>query len=223
MSPFEVSGIMVPDKESRQMVCYNLDKLDNLKDGDILFFEEFPNGNVNVFNACLTLIESRMMVSGAKLPDILIIAAGNYNGMTPMTPQIKERLLWYDIKFVPSMWKDYIFNKYGLPDLISSKLARLIEEEKFSSMCNFYTPRSVDKAINMIIKGVYTPYEEVIKPILETFVKNPLGKKIKLSEERNLEPDETIKWLDLIQYSLPKSQQPEVVKPKKPRKKKVTN
>ena len=36
MSPFEISGIAMPDKESKKMTYYNFDKLENLKDGDIL-------------------------------------------------------------------------------------------------------------------------------------------------------------------------------------------
>ena len=37
MSPFEISGIAMPDKDSKKMTYFNFDKLENLKDGDILF------------------------------------------------------------------------------------------------------------------------------------------------------------------------------------------
>ena len=45
MSPFEISGIAQPDKDSEKMKYYNFDKLENLVDGDILFFDELLNGN----------------------------------------------------------------------------------------------------------------------------------------------------------------------------------
>ena len=44
MSPFEISGIAMPDKDSKKMTYFNFDKLENLKDGDILFFDELLNG-----------------------------------------------------------------------------------------------------------------------------------------------------------------------------------
>ena len=35
MSPFEISGIAMPDKDSKKMTYYNFDKLETLKDGDL--------------------------------------------------------------------------------------------------------------------------------------------------------------------------------------------
>ncbi len=202
MSPFEISGIAIPDKELKQMVFYNLNKLDSLKTGDILFFDELPNGNPTVLNACLTLLESRVMMSGKKLPDIMIVAAGNYQGMVPMTPQIKERFVWYNVEFDKGMWVDYMQNKYS-PQLtlqsksIYNKLASLITSEDFSGY-NFITPRSIDKAVNMIIKGVYTPYERELGPILHKLIKNPFKEKVELPDGTTLKENETISWLKLI-------------------------
>jgi len=205
MSPFEISGIAIPDKELQQMIYYNLNKLDSLNDGDILFFDELPNGNPTVLNACLTLLESRTMMSGKKLPDIMIIAAGNYQGMTPMTPQIKERFIWYDIKFDRKMWQEYMIDKYAFntpkPFLsIISKLSNLIEHEDFTGY-NFYTPRSVDKAMNMILKEVYTPYENEMLPILNKFIKNPFDNKVELPDGTTLEVNESIEWLKLAKFT----------------------
>ena len=45
----------MPDKDTKKMTYFNFDKLENLKDGDILFFDELLNGNPVVLNACLTL------------------------------------------------------------------------------------------------------------------------------------------------------------------------
>lgn len=202
MSPFEISGIAMPDKESKKMTYFNFDKLENLKDGDILFFDELLNGNPVVLNACLTILEQRKFISGRDLPNIMIIAAANPQGMAPLTPQIKERFVWYNVGFNESMWREYMINKYDLTEPITTKLSKLIINEKFESN-NFYTPRSLDKAVNMLINSVNTPYEDVVKPILETFIRNPYNQEIKLPD-RVLASGEMITWLELIKLKMTK-------------------
>jgi hypothetical protein len=202
MSPFEISGIAMPDKETQKMIYYNFDKLENLQDGDILFFDELLNGNPIVLNACLTILEQRKLISGKPLPDIMIVAAANPQGMTPLTPQIKERFIWYNVKFDVSLWGKYMKDKYLVTQSIVTKLASLINNETFTGN-NFYTPRSVDKAVNMILKKVPTPYEETIKPILSEMIKNPFDEEVVLEEEEGkepklLRPGEMITWLELI-------------------------
>ena len=44
MSPFEISGIAMPVRKTGKMTYFNFDKLENMKDGDILFFDELLNG-----------------------------------------------------------------------------------------------------------------------------------------------------------------------------------
>mgnify|MGYP003649600183 CR=1 FL=1 len=197
MSPFEISGIAMPDKDLKKMIYYNFDKLENLKDGDVLFFDELLNGNPVVLNACLTILEQRKLISGKPLPDILICAAANPQGMTPLTPQIKERFIWYDVKFDQSMWTKYMIDKYSISKVIGSKLSQLIKDETFTGN-NFFSPRSIDKAVNMIINDVPTPYSDTLKPILSELIKNPFEERVQLEEERWLEPSEMISWLDLI-------------------------
>jgi hypothetical protein len=198
MSPFEISGIAYPDKDSKKMEYYNFDKLENLVDGDILFFDELLNGNPVVLNACLTILEQRRFISGKSLPNIMIVAAANPQGMAPLTPQIKERFVWYDVKFNSTMWSEYMFNKYGLVKPIASKLSTLIQNEKDFNGNNFHTPRSIDKAVNMIIKGLPTPYEPIVKPILETLIENKTGKTVTLGDGKEIAPNEQMSWLQLI-------------------------
>jgi hypothetical protein len=197
MSPFEISGICVPDKDTKQMMYYNLDRLENLKDGDILFFDELLNGNPVVLNACLTILEQRRLISGKSLPDIMIVAAANPQGQTPLTPQIKRRFVWYDVKFDTTMWKNYMFDKFKMPDNISSKLCNLIKNETFNGY-NFNTPADLDKAVNTIIHNVPTPYSNEIKPILDTLIKNELGE-VDLGNGEILQENEQLSWLKLIQ------------------------
>ncbi len=203
MSPFEVSGIAIPNKTTKKMSYYNFDKLEELKDGDILFFDELLNGNPVVLNACLTMLEQRKFISGKPLPDIMVVAAANPQGMTPLTPQIKERFVWYEVKFDIELWKNYMFKKYGMIKQISAKLINLIQSEDFTTN-NFFTPRSIDKAVNMIIHGIPTPYEGAIKPILKTFIENKTDNKVELKdiERDELLPNEKISWLDLIRIKM---------------------
>lgn len=211
MSPFEISGIAMPDKDSKKMTYYNFDKLEDLKDGDILFFDELLNGNPVVLNACLTILEQRRFISGAPLPDIMIVAAANPQGMVPLTPQIKERFVWYDVKFDRKMWIDFMIENTGITRKIGSKLASLIESETFTTN-NFNTPRSLFKAVNMIVEDVETPYKKELEPILNDFITNDLDEKIVLKKPVRktkdnagepgiyLQPGEMISWLELIRH-----------------------
>ena len=204
-NPFEISGLAYPDKELKRMSYWDFDTLLNAKDGDILFFDEIFNGNPIVLNACLTILEGRTMISGKKLPKIMIVAAANYQGMCPLTPQIKERFIWYDIKFSPSMWKTYVIDKFNLDSNIATKLSKLISDEKFDGLnskdnivCNFNSARSITKNINLIVNGINTPYEERLLPILNTLIENPLNETVDLGNGETLEPKEMISWLRLI-------------------------
>lgn len=200
--PQEISGIMMPDKETKRMGIWDFDQMLSLKDGDILFFDEVLNGNPAVLNACLTLLEGRRMISGRPLPDIMIIAAANPQGMCPLTPQIKERFLWYDVSFDETMWvNDYMRPKYGITPEIGEKLSKLIKSEDFSSY-NFMTPRSIDKNINLILSDIPTPYESILLPILSTMVQNTFSEPVQLTKDKVLEPNEMIPWIDLIKYKL---------------------
>jgi hypothetical protein len=196
MSPFEISGIAMADKESNRMKYYDFDRLLSLKDGDILFLDELLNGNPVVMNACLTLLQQRITISGKPLPDIMIVAAANFQGQTPITPQIKERFVWYTLNVDEKEWSEYLMNKYNVTNVMCESFLKLIKEEKFD-VNNFNTPRSIDKAIDMIINDCPTPYNH-IKTILNTMIENPFDSQVKLSDERVLEPNEMINWLDLI-------------------------
>ncbi len=196
-NPFEISGLAMPDKDIKRMSFWDFDSLLELEDGDGIFLDEFGNGNPIVANACLTLLESRTMVSGRKLPNIMIVAAANPQGMMPLTPQIKERFVWYESRFDKDMWIDYMVKKYQITKTIGNKLSNLIKNEKFTGT-NFYTPRSVDKAVNMIINSVSTPYYDVVSLILNEYVTNNLDQPIKLTETMELAPSEKISWLELI-------------------------
>ncbi len=200
-NPFEISGMAMPDQQTKKMSIWDFDTLLEMNDGDILFFDEVLNGNPTVLNACLTLLEQRRMISGKKLPDIMIIAAANPQGMAPLTPQIKERFVWHEVKFSPSLFKAYMQDKYYMPENISTALCKLIMEEDFSGI-NYITPRSVEKALLADLHTV--PQPEAYKKLTNIFnyyVKNPLENGVTLGTSgRILEKDEMISWLELLKY-----------------------
>lgn len=195
--PFEVSGMAMVDKERNKMKYYNFDSLLELKDGDILFIDETYNANPNTLNAFLTFLESRIMISGQKLPDIMIVAATN-RSTSPLTSQIKRRFLQYDIIFDNTSWEEYMFNKYNMPKRISSTLSVKIRDEKYKEY-NYNTPADLDKATSMIIKDIPTPYDNQIKPVLELLVDNSLNEDVVNNKgEVIVAKNEKISWLKLI-------------------------
>jgi hypothetical protein len=194
--PYEISGMALVDKELDKMKYYDFDFILDLKDGDVLFIDEVTNSHPVTLNAFLTFLESRVTISGKSLPKIMIVGAGNYEGMLPMTPQIKQRFLWYDIKFDKESWKRYMA-KYFITDNMFEQLCVLVQNESFnSSDKNYFTPRSIEKAIKMILAGVNTPYERKLTPILNTMITNNSGKDITLGET-TWKANEMISWLKL--------------------------
>mgnify|MGYP003632993632 CR=1 FL=1 len=202
MSPFEISGIAMPDKDTKKMTYYNFDKLETLKDGDVLFFDELLNGNPIVLNACLTILEQRTLISGKKLPNIMIVAAANPQGMVPLTPQIKERFLWYNVMFDAPMWQKYMSKKMDMPFSVSGPMAQLIAEENFINN-NFATPRSLLKATNMLAKECPTPYADAISPLLSKVVFNRRIKGVRKMGRFALKPGESVNYIDVLKNKKP--------------------
>lgn len=199
--PNEISGLCMPLVEEKRMTYFDYDLFTQLKDGDIISFDEITNTNIMILNACLTILEQRTLISGKKLPDVMIVAAGNPQGATILTPQIKERFIWYDIKYSPSLWKQYM-KKYLITDEIFNFMSSKIINESFSSSSkNYFTPRSCEKALKMILKDVYTPYKKELS-ILDHFVENTTGQTIKLENGKTFMPNEKLSWLTLAKYIL---------------------
>lgn len=140
--PSEISGITMPDKDTHTMDVYDDRRLASLEDGDILFFDELLEADQMILSACLTLIESRELMSGRKLPDVQIVAATNPT-LKPeqIKDNIKQRFLWMNFEEDVKQTKDYIENVVGceVPDEILSAI------ETTSHRYNILTPRSLTK------------------------------------------------------------------------------
>lgn len=112
--PNEVSGITMPVHESRAMEIYDHYRLSSLVDGDMLFFDELLEADQLVLSACLTLIESRQMMSGRKMPDIQIVAATNATIKPNMLKEnIRQRFVWDKFDIDREGCREYIKRMYG--------------------------------------------------------------------------------------------------------------
>ena len=146
--PNEVSGMTMPNQETRSMDVFDHYRLSHMKDGDILFFDELLKGQQQVLNACLTLIQERRLMSGTKLPDVLIIAAANpLASASQLPPEIRQRFLFYKVEWKSDRWIKYM-QDLGFDDCYDMKnLIREIEHGLTSSMSdwNVLTPRTATK------------------------------------------------------------------------------
>lgn len=140
--PNEVSGITMPVAETKAMEIYDHYKLSQLEDGDILFFDELLEADQLVLSACLTLIESRQLMSGKKLPDIQIIAATNPTIKPNMLKEnIRQRFAWRKFDIDPKGCRRYIKETYGFD--VGLELSQLIVDT--GNEYNILTPRSLTK------------------------------------------------------------------------------
>ena len=140
--PNEVSGITMPVVESKAMEIFDHFRLSSLKDGDILFFDELLEADQLVLSACLTLIESRELMSGRKLPDVMIVAATNPTIKPNMLKEnIRQRFLWRKFGLDRTGCREYIIKTCGFDpgDELINRLAETGEEY------NILTPRSLTK------------------------------------------------------------------------------
>lgn len=149
--PSEISGMAMPDADTKRMKIYDFDYLLDMKDGDVLAFDEFTNGNIMTLNACLTLIQERNMMSGRKLPSILIVAMGNPQGKCDMLPQTKQRFLWLNVKFDEKAWCEWVEQELNvvptpkLIDIIKSTYRRGFDVQDY----NYMTARTVTNLLKL--------------------------------------------------------------------------
>lgn len=149
--PSEISGMAMPDTDTKRMKIYDFDYLLDMKDGDVLAFDEFTNGNIMTLNACLTLIQERNMMSGRKLPSILIVAMGNPQGKCDMLPQTKQRFLWLNVKFDEEAWCEWVEKELNvvptqrLIDIIKSTYRSGFEVRDY----NYMTARTVTNLLKL--------------------------------------------------------------------------
>lgn len=145
--PSEVSGIRMPDSESKKMEVFDDMRMASLKDGDILFFDEILEAPPILWSACLTLIQDRIMASGRKLPDVFIVAASN-KVVNPalIPPSTRDRFQFIELKFDFESWKKWMEDEYHLD--VPFNLSKRIQED--STSFNILTPRRITKWVTQL-------------------------------------------------------------------------
>lgn len=155
--PSEISGMPMPINDSKTMEIFDYNTLLQLEDGDVLAFDEFTNGNIMTLNACLTLIQERTMISGKKLPSVVIVAMGNPQGKCDLLPQTKQRFIWYEAKPDTQMWCRYIEDKYRIDVRATSLVSSIMDQYKAGfayDKYNYMTFRSAENIIKLV-KNMY--------------------------------------------------------------------
>lgn len=148
--PNEVSGITMPVEDTHSMEVYDHARLSSLKDGDILFFDELLEADEQVLSACLTLIESRLMMSGRKLPDVQIIAASNPTKKpVQLRASLRQRFMWIDVIYDKKVFSNYLTDRYD------SRFASLslYATDKDDGEYNLLSPRTLCKIIDMTLNA----------------------------------------------------------------------
>lgn len=194
--PNEVIGMLFPDLQNNEMVALDSKDLLSLKDGDILFFDEMFNGTLKqTLDAVLNFLEDRILMSGRPLADVMIVAASNPEGMIPLTPQIKERVVLYNIAFKPKDFGKYLVDKYYMPTEIALKICSMVQKESFSDInkWNYNSARSVEKALNAVGRDVPHPNEKDFNFLITTEIELPID----LPEIAKVKGDK-IPYIDLL-------------------------
>lgn len=166
--PTEVSGMTMPNQETHAMDVFDHARLGHLKDGDVLFFDELLKGQVQVLNACLTLIQERRMMSGKRLPDVLIVAAANPLASPQQLPlEVRQRFMFVEVEFDEDSWCDYM---RGLGIKRPQRLVDDLVTDHTSAKAtwNVLTPRTMTKLMLWLKE---CPDSEVV----ERYVRNEFG------------------------------------------------
>lgn len=190
--PSEISGMPMPVQETQKMEVFDYDTLLKMEDGDILFFDEFTNGNIQTLNACLTLIQERRMISGKELPDVLIVAAGNPQGSCELLPQTKQRFMWTTATFDHLSWRKYEFKTHGFipTSALCSSIANAYRGNFPRSESNYLTARTAENLMKIASSiEMDDPFWSTLDDI-DSSVRSYVYKSVNVDEElrKMLEP-----------------------------------
>mgnify|MGYP002622248088 CR=1 FL=1 len=166
--PSEVSGIRMPDKESKTMEVFDDMRMASLQDGDILFFDEILEAPPMLWSACLTLIQDRIMASGRKLPDVFIVAASNPVASPAIIPaSTRDRFQFIELRFDWNHWCKWFKEKYNV--VPNERFKNRITGD--SSRYNILTPRRITKLYEWLKDDPSNLYRQaVVSDMFDEFV-----------------------------------------------------
>lgn len=170
--PNEVSGITMPVPETKAMEIFDHYRLSSLEDGDVLFFDELLEADQLVLSACLTLIESRELMSGRKLPDCMVIAATNPTIKPNMLKEnIRQRFVWRSFDLDREGTRNYIIQTCGFDPGLS--IVNKLEET--GNEYNILTPRSLTKMCQWLCKAEDAEQAKLVAKEISTSWNSSIG------------------------------------------------
>lgn len=181
--PTEVSGLVMPDPEKKSMEVFDHSRLASLEDGDILLFDELLEAPPMVLSACLTLIQERRLMSGRKLPDILIVAATNPTASPNMNKvSLRQRFMWLEVKWDKYIWSHWILDNLGIEIDYDADLMSLITTD--GSGYNILTPRTASKLLALGKKVLgdddrYNQYLDIVSDMFDPEVQRAFNQVFK--------------------------------------------
>ena len=95
INPLELEGYQLPNADNTHLQLLTATTWQRLKEGDIVFLDEFLRGFPEVYNGLLDIMTSRE-VAGFKLPKVFFIAASN--SVTAYDKALEDRLLHLPVK-----------------------------------------------------------------------------------------------------------------------------
>lgn len=148
MLPNEICGSGIPSHDGKVWEMYDPAWVSRLKDGDILVLDELLTAGQQILNACLTMCQARLLPSGRRLPDIMIVAAANPLGSPEQLPlAIRQRFNFARIDYDKESLDKYLKQKYGW----TTKLSRFVLTE--GRTWNVTTPRTLEKLVVLAINA----------------------------------------------------------------------
>lgn len=161
--PNEISGITMPDPETKAMMIYDHYRLGNLRPGDIIFFDELLEADQLVLSALLTLIESRALMSGKKIPDGVMICAATNQTIKPsmLKENIRQRFVWRKFDIDPEGTREYIKETYGFDvgDLVNQLKStgdeyNILSPRSLTKMAGWIASTSTDEEAKLVAKQI---------------------------------------------------------------------
>ena len=95
ISPLELEGVQMPDKDHAKLNLLTATYWSQLKDGDIVLLDEFLRGFPEVYNGLLDIMTSRR-VAGFQLPKVFFLAASN--STVAYDKALEDRLMHLPVK-----------------------------------------------------------------------------------------------------------------------------
>ena len=124
----DANGMPYINPETKELNISKPFWLEGLKDGDILFLDEFSNAPSEVRNAFLQIILDQKLPSGAEMPQLRIIGAMNpaddLEGYVEFSNAMKDRWAFIPFDFPAEEWHKLYKDNFGKPQTPKEKKIR---------------------------------------------------------------------------------------------------